>query len=112
MPENSSCSSSGSCTKSSCEGCSSNKGPQSFIVEQNKYSNIKHVIGVVSGKGGVGKSSVTSMLATAARKADLNVAVLDADITGPSIPKAFGLTEKAQGNEQMILPSITKSYLG
>ena len=63
MPENSSCSSSGSCTKSSCEGCSSNKGPQSFIVEQNKYSNIKHVIGVVSGKGGVGKSFVTSSLA-------------------------------------------------
>ncbi len=75
----------------------------------NEFSNVKKVIGVVSGKGGVGKSSVTSMLATAARKADLNVAVLDADITGPSIPKAFGLTEKAQGNEQMILPSITKS---
>ena len=62
----------------------------------NEFSNVKKVIGVVSGKGGVGKSSVTSMLATAARKADLNVAVLDADITGPSIPKAFGLTEKAQ----------------
>ncbi|MGN0733406.1 MAG: P-loop NTPase [Emergencia sp.] len=75
----------------------------------NEFSNVKKVIGIVSGKGGVGKSSVTSMLATAARKAGLNVAVLDADITGPSIPKAFGLTEKAQGNEQMILPSITKS---
>lgn len=75
----------------------------------NQFSNVKKVIGVVSGKGGVGKSSVTSMLAVAARKAGLNVAVLDADITGPSIPKAFGLTEKAQGNEQMILPSITKS---
>ena len=56
MPENSSCSSAGSCTKSSCEGCPShNGGPQSFLVEQNKFSNIKHVIGVVSGKGGVGK---------------------------------------------------------
>ena len=64
MPENSSCSSAGSCTKSSCEGCPShNGGPQSFLVEQNKFSNIKHVIGVVSGKGGVGKSFVTSSLA-------------------------------------------------
>ena len=54
MPENSSCSSAGSCTKSSCEGCPShNGGPQSFLVEQNKFSNIKHVIGVVSGKGGI-----------------------------------------------------------
>ncbi|MDD7719656.1 MAG: Mrp/NBP35 family ATP-binding protein [Eubacteriaceae bacterium] len=75
----------------------------------NKFSNVKKVIGVVSGKGGVGKSSVTSMLASAARKAGKTVAVLDADITGPSIPKAFGLTEKAQGNGEMILPSITKS---
>ena len=64
MPENSSCSSAGSCTKSRCEGCPShNGGPQSFLVEQNKFSNIKHVIGVVSGKGGVGKSFVTSSLA-------------------------------------------------
>ena len=64
MPENSSCSSAGSCTKSSCEGCPShNGGPQSFLVEQNKFSNIKHVIGVVSGKGGVGKSFVTGSLA-------------------------------------------------
>ena len=64
MPENSNCSSAGSCTKSSCEGCPShNGGPQSFLVEQNKFSNIKHVIGVVSGKGGVGKSFVTSSLA-------------------------------------------------
>ena len=86
MPENSSCSSSGSCTKSSCEGCSSNKGPQSFIVEQNKYSNIKHVIGVVSGKGGVGKSFVTSSLAVNMAKQGYKVGILDADITGPSIP--------------------------
>ena len=61
MPENSSCSSAGSCTKSSCEGCPShNGGPQSFLVEQNKFSNIKHVIGVVSGKGGVGINCMTN----------------------------------------------------
>ena len=99
MPENSSCSSSGSCTKSSCEGCSSNKGPQSFIVEQNKYSNIKHVIGVVSGKGGVGKSFVTSSLAVNMAKQGYKVGILDADITGPSIPKMFGAHEQVVGDE-------------
>ena len=76
MPENSSCSSAGSCTKSSCEGCPShNGGPQSFLVEQNKFSNIKHVIGVVSGKGGVGKSFVTSSLAVNMAK-KMNVPIL------------------------------------
>lgn len=99
MPENSSCSSSGSCTKSSCEGCSSNKGHQSFIVEQNKYSNIKHVIGVVSGKGGVGKSFVTSSLAVNMAKQGYKVGILDADITGPSIPKMFGAHEQVVGDE-------------
>lgn len=99
MPENSSCSSSGSCTKSSCEGCSSNKEPQSFIVEQNKYSNIKHVIGVVSGKGGVGKSFVTSSLAVNMAKQGYKVGILDADITGPSIPKMFGAHEQVVGDE-------------
>ena len=99
MPENSSCSSSGSCTKSNCEGCSSNKGPQSFIVEQNKYSNIKHVIGVVSGKGGVGKSFVTSSLAVNMAKQGYKVGILDADITGPSIPKMFGAHEQVVGDE-------------
>ena len=92
MPENSSCSSAGSCTKSSCEGCPShNGGPQSFLVEQNKFSNIKHVIGVVSGKGGVGKSFVTSSLAVNMAKKGYKVGILDADITGPSIPNAFGI---------------------
>ena len=63
MPENSSCSSASSCSKSSCEGCEQKNNPQSFLEEQNQYSDIKHVIGVVSGKGGVGKSFVTSSLA-------------------------------------------------
>lgn len=72
-------------------------------------SNVKKVIGIVSGKGGVGKSFVTSMLAVTMRRREHNVAVLDADITGPSIPKAFGLTEKARGNEFGILPSKSKT---
>lgn len=73
----------------------------------NSQSNVKKVIGVVSGKGGVGKSSVTSMLAVTAQRMGYKTAVLDADITGPSIPKAFGLTQKAMGNEEAILPVIT-----
>jgi len=75
----------------------------------NEKSNIKHVIGVVSGKGGVGKSMVTSLLAAALKKAGKSVAILDADITGPSIPKAFGLTKKADAlDENMILPVKSK----
>lgn len=74
----------------------------------NGMSSIKKVIGVVSGKGGVGKSSVTSMLATAAAASGKKVAVLDADITGPSIPKAFGIAERAVGNENMIMPCVTE----
>ena len=87
------------------EDCPSRQNPQSLIAPMNKHSNIKKVIGIVSGKGGVGKSSVTSMLAVEARRAGYNVAVLDADITGPSIPKCFGLHDKALGNEDGILPS-------
>ena len=110
MPENSSCSSAGSCTKSSCEGCPShNGGPQSFLVEQNKFSNIKHVIGVVSGKGGVGKSFVTSSLAVNMAKKGYKVGILDADITGPSIPKMYGLKGAAMANDEGIYPMITKN---
>lgn len=75
----------------------------------NSMSNVKKVIGVVSGKGGVGKSSITSLLATAAQKQGFKTAVLDADITGPSIPKAFGIHDKAQGNGEVLLPVITKT---
>ena len=77
MPENSSCSSASSCDKSSCEGCAQKNNPQSFLEEQNKYSNIKNVIGVVSGKGGVGKSFVTSSLAVEMAKAGYKVGILD-----------------------------------
>ena len=110
MPENSSCSSAGSCTKSSCEGCPShNGGPQSFLVEQNKFSNIKHVIGVVSGKGGVGKSFVTSSLAVNMAKKGYKVGILDADITGPSIPKMFGAHDQILGDENGLMhPYETK----
>ena len=89
--------------------CSSGQGPESFLVEQNEFSNIKHVIGVVSGKGGVGKSLVTSLLAANMQKNGFKTAVLDADITGPSIPKAFGITNKATGSAAGIIPELSKT---
>ena len=104
-----SCSSASSCSRESCEGCPSKGGnPQSFRVDQNAYSNIKHVIGVVSGKGGVGKSLVTASLANALAKTGASVGILDADITGPSIPKMYGLTGPADAlDENQILPELT-----
>lgn len=107
MPENSSCSSAGSCSKESCEGCASNKGPQSMQEPMNPYSNVKHVIGVVSGKGGVGKSFVTASLAVQMAKAGYNVGILDADITGPSIPKMFGVKGQVVGDERGMYPAET-----
>lgn len=84
--------------------CSERREPQSLIEQTNTDSNIKKVIGIVSGKGGVGKSLVTSLLAASMRKKGYKTAVLDADITGPSIPKMFGLSGKAQTDEEEILP--------
>jgi len=81
----------------------------SFLVEQNAMSNVKKVIGIVSGKGGVGKSLITSMLAVLMNRKGYRTAVLDADITGPSIPKAFGIQQQAQGIEQGILPVVSKT---
>lgn len=75
----------------------------------NEQSNVKKVIGVVSGKGGVGKSSVTSMLAVATQRMGYKVAILDADVTGPSIPQAFGIKEKATGTDEMIFPIESKT---
>ncbi len=75
-----------------------------FSVETNEDSSVKHVVAVMSGKGGVGKSSVTSMLAVAMRRLGHKVAVLDADITGPSIAKTFGITGQAYGSEKGIIP--------
>jgi Mrp family chromosome partitioning ATPase len=96
---------------SSCsENCSSRKtNPADFIEKPNSLSKIKKVIGVVSGKGGVGKSMVTSMMAVLLNRRGKHTAVLDADITGPSIPKAFGVKQKAMGNELGLLPVKTKT---
>ena len=81
--------SSTTCDKTSCEGCS-HKEPKSLQETMNVYSNIKHVIGVVSGKGGVGKSFVTGSLANRMAAKGYKVGIMDADITGPSIPKKIG----------------------
>ena len=81
---------------------------EDFLVAPHETTHGKKVIGVVSGKGGVGKSLVTSALAALSNKRGHSTAILDSDITGPSIPKAFGLHERAQGNNMGILPSITK----
>lgn len=88
------------------------KGKPDFSVQPHKESRIKKVIGVVSGKGGVGKSLVTSMLAVLMRRRGFRTAVMDADMTGPSIPKAFGIKEKAQGGEDGLHPVMSKTGIG
>lgn len=80
------------------------KQENSFMLDQNKYSNIKHVIAVASGKGGVGKSLVTSLLAVALNRMGKKTAILDADITGPSIPKAFGVKGRAVSGPDGVVP--------
>jgi Mrp family chromosome partitioning ATPase len=97
------------CTKESCEGCEHSK--QSMLEDLNLHSSIKNVIGVVSGKGGVGKSFVTAMLAVLLNRKGYKVGILDADITGPSIPKMFGITRKAVGNELGIIPESTANNI-
>ena len=93
-----------------CSSCSQKCSKQDLIEPQNKSRKIKRVIGVVSGKGGVGKSLVTSMLAVTMRRRGYNTAVLDADITGPSIPKAFGLGSGiVEGNELGMFPPLTST---
>lgn len=93
-----------------CSSCSSNcSGSESLLEELNQLSTVKRVIAVVSGKGGVGKSTLTSLLAVTYNRRGKKTAVLDADITGPSVPKAFGITEKAMGTEAGILPAVTET---
>ena len=93
-----------------CANCSSKCSKESFLEPCNSASKIKHVIGVVSGKGGVGKSLVTSMLAVTMARRGYKCAILDADITGPSIPKAFGLKPGTiEGSELGMFPAITKT---
>ncbi|MCR5601224.1 MAG: Mrp/NBP35 family ATP-binding protein [Ruminococcus sp.] len=96
---------------SSCgSDCSSRQEPQSLLEKPNAMSNIGKVIGVVSGKGGVGKTLVSSLLAVSMQRLGKNVGIMDADITGPSIPKAFGIHQKADACEFGIIP--VKSKLG
>lgn len=104
--KNQACSESG-CDKESCEGCE--KNPQSFLEKTHEFNSIKKVIGVVSGKGGVGKSLVTAMLAVLMNRNGYRSAILDADVTGPSIPKVFGLKEKAKGDEMGLFPVKSKT---
>ncbi len=96
-----------------CEGCSvadcGSRRPVNMKIEPNELSSIKKIIGVVSGKGGVGKSFVTSMLAAEMQRRGYRTAVLDGDITGPSQAKAFGISERASGNGQVIFPAVTKN---
>ena len=98
----------GSCSLS-CGERSQQADPKSFLEEPNKLSSIKRVIGVVSGKGGVGKSLVTSMMAVLLNRRGYHTGILDADVTGPSIPKAFGIHERAQGTEAGLLPAQSKT---
>lgn len=96
---------SGNC--SSCgESCAERK-PESLLAELNPRSRVGKVIAVVSGKGGVGKSTVTAMLATAMQRAGKRAAVLDADITGPSMPKAFGVRECGGADNDCLYPAVT-----
>jgi len=96
----------GSCGEN-CESRAEN--PADFLEKPNALSKINKVIGVVSGKGGVGKSMVTSMLAVLLNRRGSHTAILDADITGPSIPKVFGIKQKAVGSDTGLLPVKTKS---
>ena len=94
-----------------CDSCGSNcserTGANPFLAPMNENSNVRHVIGVVSGKGGVGKSLITSLLASGMTKRGNSTAILDADITGPSIPKAFGIKGKAVSTEEGLYPVVS-----
>lgn len=97
-----------------CSSCQANCGDrkpskEDFLKPMNKYSNIKKVVGIVSGKGGVGKSLVSCMLASKCAAAGLKVGVLDADVTGPSVPKSFGITARAMQDEECLLPAVAEN---
>lgn len=108
------------CETTGCSGCShasscssAKTGPKQggqndFKAKMNQYSSIKKVIAVVSGKGGVGKSFVTASLARQMREKGYTVGIMDADITGPSIPKMYGIHQVAQGTEEGIFPCVAK----
>lgn len=93
-----------------CDNCGSDCGEKdSLKAKAHPLSNVKKVIGVISGKGGVGKSTVTALLACAMNKKGKKTAVLDTDVTGPSIPKLFGVKGGIQGNGEAMFPAVTKS---
>lgn len=92
-----------------CASCSEKCEERDLRLPQGAFSDVKRVIAVVSGKGGVGKSLVTSLLAAETRAKGLQTAILDADITGPSIPRSFGLFKHAEGDERGLLPSVTQT---
>lgn len=98
---------SGRCSQESCSQKGSSSIKQDFIAKTNELNHISKVIGIVSGKGGVGKSLVTSTLAVLMKRKGYRVGVLDADITGPSIPKMFGVSKKVEGSELGIYPQRT-----
>lgn len=91
------------------ENCGERQEPQSLLKEHNPAAKVGKVYGIVSGKGGVGKSMVTSQLAVTMRRRGYDVGILDADVTGPSIPKAFGVHGQAVGNEQGLFPMETRT---
>ena len=92
------------------QDCASRKDPQSLIEKPHELSKVKKVIGIVSGKGGVGKSMITSLLAVTMQRRSFSTAILDADITGPSIPKAFGIKDRPDGSDIGLFP--VKSKMG
>ena len=94
-----------------CESCAQNGNCSSQIQKavMNDRSHVKHVVAVLSGKGGVGKSFITSYLAVSLKRKGYKVGVLDADVTGPSIPKAFGVKDKAYGEDSLIYPLESKT---
>jgi len=94
-------------TKPACAGCSHNHNAQQAPVEEKPQPKVRKVIGVVSGKGGVGKSTVSASLAVMLSRMGYRVGILDADITGPSVPKMFGIHEKAMGDGEYIYPANT-----
>ena len=94
------------------ESCSERKEPQDLRAKANPQSHVRRVVGVVSGKGGVGKSTVTGLLAVALQRMGLSVGILDADVTGPSIPKTFGIHDKAEACPDGLLPAKTPTGIG
>jgi len=96
------CTHDGSTCSANC--ASKNQNAESLLEPANPFTNVKNIVAIVSGKGGVGKSLVTSMMAVETSRKDYKTAILDADITGPSIPKIFGVSEEIEGDDSGMFP--------